>query len=185
MPDQDDIPILAVKAVLALPAGPNSIVVLTELQEGDLANIFTIDLLTGSATFVGTGHFATPALPVAGSSGYVAWTNDYCGDGSTMLFDRASGRLTAIPENSLVSLTSGDLLALGPDLLVDPNTFEFRAVLPPVNLAGPPVTSAWSPDGRFAAYGLNPEGGMTCAPRVEPDQSVEDALGREESGPRV
>lgn len=93
-----------------------------------------------------------------------------------MVLDRSSGRLTSLRENHLVSFTAGGRLGLGPDLLVDPDTFEYLAVLPPVNPFGFPVFYDWSPDGRFATYGHNRHGGTTRAPSVEPEQSVEEAL---------
>ena len=129
-------------------------------------NIFIVDLSTGDSTFVATATYnARTGLwpmswPLAANANFVVWTESYCGEprGLTRVFDRATDQITELNASEWVYLAEGRLGVgeNGATAIIDPATFEYRAVLP--ELSG----VVWSSDLRYAAVGQNFGRGGVC-----------------------
>jgi hypothetical protein len=115
-------------------------------------NIFLVHIPTGQAVFVATARAYPPNWPMIADERYVMWTEDYCPrlEGKTRIFDRRTGRITETDATLwLDGFTPDGLIASGPfgaDELIDPETLQYTAVIPPSE-------AVWSPDYRYASVG--------------------------------
>lgn len=120
-------------------------------------NIFLINLASGEATFIATASYnARTGLwpmswPLAANANFVVWTESYCGEprGLTRVYNRETGQITELNSTEWVYLADGrmGIGENGATAIIDPLTFEYKAVLP--ELSG----ATWSKDLRYAAVG--------------------------------
>ncbi len=160
--------LLEFEASQAIPAGHGSLVVATvpvPVGEPNLqgfrhgtTNIFLVDIAAGSATFIATGgSFIQFAL--AANDEYVLWTDNYCDNGKSRLYDRKTGAITEIDASLWPAFTPGGLIidgAFGGDALIDPKTLRYVATIPRRG------DSSWSPDYRYASLGISGGHGGLC-----------------------
>lgn len=147
----------------AMPAGPGALLIATtpiEMGQRDAegrftlaSNLFLVDIASGAATFIATANATTTEfmqLPLAANERYIAWTDNYCGGGTTYLFDRQAGDMYDLGQTLWPrEFTPDGLLAegaFGVRTLIDVATPAYRVVLP----GGEPQ---WSPDWRYASIG--------------------------------
>lgn len=161
-------------AVFAAAAGPNEIVVGTPV-EGAMTNIFIVNIQTGKAEFIARTRYGQgPNWPLSATARYVLWTDNFCysegvnEQGRMQLFDRDARTLTDIEDgvspadprsDRYAVLTPGNLLAwgsFGARALIDPTSLTYTTVLPDGG------DRLWSPDYRYASYGLAGGHGGLC-----------------------
>ncbi|MBI5284808.1 MAG: hypothetical protein HY874_06905 [Chloroflexi bacterium] len=160
--------LLEFEASQAIPAGHGSLVVATvpvPVGEPNLqgfrhgtTNIFLVDTATGTATFVATGGHVVQ-FPLAANDEYILWTDNYCDDGKSRLYDRKTGAITEIDATLWPAFTPGGLIiagAFGGNALIDPKTLQYVATIPQAG------DSSWSPDYRYASLGISLGHGGLC-----------------------
>jgi hypothetical protein len=149
-----------VRAVNVQPVSPKEVLVAT-LGVNGLTNVYLVTLPAGTSTYIGTAPYSF-TIPLAGTSDYIAWTDQFCGAGSpkaVVLYDRRTTAFTRIDSNEAVTFSSGGLLgfgSFGAKALVDPSTLQYVAVLPDQG------DIAWSPDYHFASGGATGGHGGPC-----------------------
>jgi len=134
-------------------------------MEWGLANLFEVDVETGEVTLIATTVATAPNTPLAASSRYVAWADNFCGlpDAGlsrTLIHDLATERLVAFDRGAWVTLTERDELGIGefgPRALLDLDTLEYSVVIDPNGF-----DIAWSSDYRYAARGFAGGHGGLC-----------------------
>lgn len=160
-------------AVFAALAGPGEIVVATPL-EGVMTNIFVVNVQSGRAEFISRTRYGQgPNWPLSATARYVLWTDNFCysegidQQGRVQLFDRAARTQTDVDDGTppaadrYARLTPGNLIAwgsFGASALIDPVSLAFATVLPEPS----PPNRLWSPDFRYASYGLVGGHGGLC-----------------------
>jgi hypothetical protein len=177
--------VVALDAKFATDAG---LLVLIDAGEGG-ANIFVIDLNDLEATFVATTlmePFRFSTIPLVANEDYVVWTPNFCdldyyerfgpeergkferregsepARGRTMVFDRATGRVTKLTDSELwvAGFTPGWRIiegSFGVRALIDPATLTWDVVLPDDS-----TDARWSPDYRYASRGEQYGHGGVC-----------------------
>jgi hypothetical protein len=156
--------LLSFEAWKAVPAGRGFLAVATVPkpvagglidQHGNFpqtTNIFLVHVATGQAVFVATASAYPPNWPLIADDRYVIWTEDYCTfpPGKTRIFDRKKQRTTETDATLwLDGFTPDGLIAsgaFGTDELIDPETLQYTAVIPPSE-------ATWSTDYRYASVG--------------------------------
>lgn len=150
--------ILNFNALIARFTTESELVVVTIPQDGR-ANIFTIDLETGVASYIATTLAASTGFAVAGNRTHIAWSPDVCQNpGETWVLDRATDLFTHAPKALLVSPAPDGWLATGftgLERLIDPDTMQYAFISP----AGWP---RWSLDYRYVSVGLVGGHGSLC-----------------------
>jgi hypothetical protein len=129
------------------------------------SNLFAIDPVTRTATYLATVALTLPNWPLAANARYVAWTDDYCKYGRagplghTRIYDRTTKTITELDQSLWVSsVTSDDRLGVGEfgaDALLDLKTLSYAVVVPGGD-------QAWSPDFKYAAVGSSFGHGGYC-----------------------
>jgi len=169
--DGDGQLLLRFDADRAMPAGPGALLIATvpvEVGQRDaegrftlVSNLFLVDIATGATTFIATANATTTEfmqLPLAVNERYVAWTDNYCGGGTTYLFDRQSYVMYDLGQTLWPrGFTPDGLLAEGASgvrSLIDVEAPAYRVVLD-----GEPQ---WSPDWRYASVGRVGGHGGVC-----------------------
>jgi hypothetical protein len=115
-------------------------------------NIFLVFIALGQAVFIATSPAYGPNWPLIADEDFVAWTEDYCAPapGRTRLFDRGTSEIRELDATLwLDSFTPDGLLAagaFGAEELIDPESLQYTAVLPPSE-------AQWSSDYRYASVG--------------------------------
>jgi hypothetical protein len=153
-------PLLEFEAYQAIPAGRGSLVVATvpvPVGEPNLqgfrhgtTNVFLVDIRTGEATFVATGG-AFMQFALAANDKYILWTDNYCDNGNSRIYERKTGAITEIDASLWPAFTPGGLIVDGPfggNALIDPKTLQYVATIPAV------ADASWSPDYRYASLGI-------------------------------
>lgn len=157
------------QAFAATPAGWGSIAVAAPAQD-DTINIFLVDVVTGRAEFLATTRWSAPNFPFAADDARVIWVDNVCGapPGNLFVYERQAHRLIEVDTGGQawwVQLTpSGHIArgAFGAEALIDPSTFTPLIQLPPRTGAAGGGDIAWSPDYRYAAYGVSGGHGGRC-----------------------
>jgi hypothetical protein len=136
--------LLQFEAYKAVPAGSGALAVATVPRPDDpsaplwertgTVNIFLVDIGTGRAAFIATSRYADPNWPLAANERYVMWTEAYCGmpAGKTRLYDRRTARMIEVDATLWGTFTPGGLIAdgaFGPKAFIDPETWQYRAVI--------------------------------------------------------
>ncbi len=160
--------LLQFDASQAMPAGKGSLAVATvPVPAGEpnlqgfrhgTTNVFLVDIATGKATFVATG-VAFMQFALAANDEYVLWTDNYCENGKSRLYDRTTGAITEIEATLWPAFTPGGLIidgAFGGSALIDPKTLRYVATIP----SG--TDASWSPDYRYASRGISGGHGGVC-----------------------
>jgi hypothetical protein len=161
-PFNGNLELLRFEAWMAKPAGQRYLVVATEpLPNGppdargvraQTTNIYLVFIPSGQPAFIATSPAYPPNFPLIANDDLVAWTEDYCAPtpGSTRIFDRRTKEMRELDATLwLQDFTPDGLIAagaFGADELIDPESLEYTAVLPPSE-------AQWSSDYDFASVG--------------------------------
>ncbi len=155
-------PVVRFRANRAMFADRDTVVMATPLA-GAWTNIFLIDLRSGKATYVATAIADEWNWPLAATSNFVAWTDNYCDDNSapTRVYDRQAGTITTYQgAHWWFIATNQGLLQVdtfGGSALFDPATRAYVASVPQGQ-------TLWSSDYRYASQGdVGGHGGLCSA----------------------